>query len=183
MLLNGPNLPPPVKLLSSIRRYSQIMNRIRKALLTIVVLGTVLFTGVLITNAARESDPAYHLRKLHEANLAAFHPPKFFTEAIRLRNLKYTLGRGNPVKDINKHQKRLLELGYFQSTNLVLENTNLIRQFASEVSAAQFHDTNWSYGIAGRTIHVIAAAADLPAWSRIASNVNAGILKNSATLK
>lgn len=90
-----------------------------------------------------------------------------------LRRIKFTLGWKVPVEEFKKHQGALVQLGYFQNTNLAFFTTNLLHEFVAEIKTLPLADTNWSYSIEGTNLLLTAAASDLHLWITTASNLNA----------
>lgn len=118
----------------------------------------------------RESEVNYHLRKLREAHLVMYPDGTAFDT---LRRIKFTLGWKIPIDEFKKHQKALVQLGYFQNTNLAFSTPNLLREFVAEIKTLPLADTNWSYSIEGTNLLLTAATSDLHLWTTTASNLNA----------
>jgi hypothetical protein len=128
--------------------------------------------GLVYLGREKQKSARYHLRKLREAH-AAYNAAILGKQSFRFEHLKYSLGMRSPADDLRKHEKALLELGYFRQTNFALLSTNQVTEFLKITGRATFSDTNWSLSVEGTNLSLIAAARDLELWGAIATNVDA----------
>lgn len=146
------------------------MPGLRRRLAAPLGFGFAILFVALTVLLLRESAVNYHLRNLHEAHLVMYPQGDAFDT---LRRIKFTLGWKNPFDEFKKHQDALVQLGYFQNTNLTFATTNILREFLAEIRNLPLTDTNWSYSIEGTNLLLTAATSDLHLWITTASNVNA----------
>jgi len=131
------------------------------AVFLVVVVLALIFVGREKQKSAR-----YHLRKLRQAH-AAYNAAMMGETSFRSERLIYTLGFRNPSEEVRKHERALLEMGYFRQTNFTLPGTNCVQQFLRRTRDAGFHDTNWSLTVEGTNVSLIAAAHDFEVWETI----------------
>jgi hypothetical protein len=114
---------------------------------------------------------------MEEATYAIL-PAKDAREALRWRRLRARVAsafrpRSDPSVELDKHRKKLIELGYFQERNFALQSSNLARLVYPAVVAAGMSDSNWCYSSTGGTnVSVTAATFDMPKWEQVFSNLN-----------
>lgn len=136
------------------------------------VLSLVLVVLIVMWfESANQKTPEYHLGKLNQAG-EAYNAAIAGEQIFRIAQLRYTLGIGNPGKDLRKHENALLEMGYFRQTNFTFMSTNHLKRFFMNTRNAAFRDTNWSLSVEGTNVSLTAAALDLELWGTIASKVN-----------